>query len=172
MGSDGADMGQEDSDGLGLYPFDFRPVSPFREGQGGVNEQATPPTAGRNSLCWEQQHPSFGPWGSDRERQDAPSQMPWVGADVGNPIRGGVATGVCGRERQFKPHSNTDMDPLRGRTALRQQGSPEGRDRPGLSGAQEPGRLQCQGARSKGGFSPTCGVEGGRRAATRRVKVN
>lgn len=90
----------------------------------------------------------------------------------GNPIRGGVATGVCGRERQFKPHSNTDMDPLRGRTALRQQGSPEGRDRPGLSEAQEPGHLQCQGARSKGGFAPTCGVEGGRRAATRRVKVN
>lgn len=32
VGFNWADMGQEDRDGLGLYPFDFRPVSPFTGG--------------------------------------------------------------------------------------------------------------------------------------------
>lgn len=83
-----ADMGQEDRDGLGLYPFDFRPVSPFLEGgQDGVNEETTPLTAGRTVSA-----------GNDKERRDS-SPNTAVRAGVGKSYIDLAATGVCGGAR-------------------------------------------------------------------------
>lgn len=119
MGVNWADKGQEDGTAQGSYPFDFRPVSPLRDGGGGgVNESPLQAAAARTAPAGEHSTPGWTPGARTGKRQDPQANTPAWGRCGGVPKR--AAKRVCGEGATV-----TEQTPILTRTLRGRKGSTE-----------------------------------------------